>query len=241
MLLDLCQIYHPIVWLSVINSQNSQPWENTLFGIGIQLHASNDVKHVVTPDLSHSLSQVCSSIWRESRIDNMGKKKQEEDEEEEGFAEQLAASLLGRACQVHRPGETRAWSTRFWYREVLGLRRKPEFCASLSAAVAWYGWVCHALSPSRSQPPWHGLHGCQLGTSCLCGWRSSNPFASGCYHLLEPCTNLENMRQPSDQTHREQQQTHHNKITQTKKQNPTKQALISQSYIAPKLTMKTCI
>ncbi len=38
----------------------------------------------------------------------MGKKKQEEDEEEEGFAEQLAASLLGRACQVHRPGETRA-------------------------------------------------------------------------------------------------------------------------------------
>jgi hypothetical protein len=49
------------------------------------------------------------------------------------------------------------------------------------------------------------------------------------------------MRQPSDQTHREQQQTHHNKITQTKKQNPTKQALISQSYIAPKLTMKTCI
>ncbi len=38
----------------------------------------------------------------------MGKKKEEEDEEEEGFAEQLAASLLGRACQVHRPGETRA-------------------------------------------------------------------------------------------------------------------------------------
>jgi hypothetical protein len=58
------------------------------------------------------------------------------------------------------------------------------------------------------------------------------------------------MRHPSDQTHREQQQeqikqtaqqTHHNKITQTKKQHPTKQALISQSYIAPKLTMKTCI
>ncbi len=33
---------------------------------------------------------------------------EEDEEEEEGFAEQLAASLLGRACQVHRPGETRA-------------------------------------------------------------------------------------------------------------------------------------
>jgi hypothetical protein len=32
------------------------------------------------------------------------------------------------------------------------------------------------------------------------------------------------MRHPSDQTHREQQQTHHNNITQTKNQNPTKQA-----------------
>jgi hypothetical protein len=61
MLLDLCQIDHPFIWLSVINSQNSQAWENTLFGIGIQLHASS-VKYVVTPDMSHSLSQVCSSI-----------------------------------------------------------------------------------------------------------------------------------------------------------------------------------
>jgi hypothetical protein len=38
------------------------------------------------------------------------------------------------------------------------------------------------------------------------------------------------MCHPSDQTHREQQQTHHNRITQTEKQKPN-QASVDQSVL----------